>query len=96
MLLRIDTGHHTSLLVIDSVVRHNSVSHLLPSKRLPIQALTIMRRFKWHTLGTIGALILAHVVIFVIMVLLIMGVQESITDLNSSALVRPIQTRGVR
>ena len=43
-----------------------------------------MKRFKWHTLGTIAVLFLVHVAAFAAMVVLVIGIQDSITDLNSS------------
>ena len=48
----------------------------------------MVSRFKWHSMATIGALVLIHVAIVVIMIMLVMGVQKSILDLDSSAQVR--------
>ena len=44
----------------------------------------VMRRFKLHTIIAVGALLAIHVAAFSVMLVLLIGVQDSIIDLNSS------------
>lgn len=44
----------------------------------------VMRRFKLHTLLSIGALLLVHIAAFVTMMVLLVSVQDGVTDLNMS------------
>jgi hypothetical protein len=44
----------------------------------------VMRRFKLHTILSIGALLLVHIAAFITMMVLLVSVQDSVVDLNSS------------
>ena len=44
----------------------------------------VMRQFKINTIAAVGLLLVVHLAAFVTMVVLLLGVQASITDLESS------------
>ena len=61
---------------------------MLPCAPRPAsQTMLVMRRFKIHTLISIAALLIVHAAAFVTMMVLLVSVQDSITDLNSSGRV---------
>ena len=43
-----------------------------------------MRRFKLHTLLSIGALFIVHLSCFAAIVVMVIGLQDSVQDLNNS------------